>query len=295
MVAGLPYAKARSVELQQVLSKGRSAVFASPQWLRCGPSYSVINQERYIQRTSVREPGNVRLLVISPVDPVDGNEGPFPVTSMERDSLLPNTQVDEVLCKGAPSAIFGEGAVCSVVPLIADKARWAESNGYDAVVVNCMVDPGVREIQRELKIPVIGAGRAATGLAMAVGDRPTRVFPNSVHVNELAKRQDQALEEIKSVSQRRIETRGVDAVVLGCAYLGGAAGILQQDIGVPVMPTTEIALRTAETVVLLNIRPARPEVMASRTSRLRQVIYRAKDKIFLLTGMLKQKLRAVLP
>lgn len=295
MVTGLPYAEARSVERQQVLSKGRSAVFIPALGLRCGPDDSVINQERYIQRRTGREPGNVRLLVISPVDPVDGDEGPFPVTSVERNSLLPNTEVDEVLCKGAPAAIVGEGAVSKVVPLIADKARWAESSGYDAVVVNCMVDPGVREIQRELKIPVIGAGRAATGLAMAVGDRPTSVFPNNVRVNELASRQGQALEEMKSISRRRIETRGVDAVVLGCAYLGGAAGILQDDIGVPVMPTTEIALRTAETVVLLNIQPARPDVMASRASRLRQVIYRAKDKVFLLTVVLKRKLRAVLP
>lgn len=91
------------------------------------------------------------MLVISPIDPVDGIEGPFPVTSRERDNLLPQTEVDEVLCKGAPVPICGEQAVQKVIPMIAEKARWGELNGYDAVVINCMVDPGVRQISQELK------------------------------------------------------------------------------------------------------------------------------------------------
>ena len=233
------------------------------------------------------------MLVISPIDPVDGMEGPFPVTSRERDNLLPQTEVDEVLCKGAPVPICGEQAIQKVIPMIAEKARWGELNGYDAVVINCMVDPGVRQISQELKIPVIGAGRAARGLASTVGDRPTTVFPNSVHVNELSSREEQTLEELQTVSQRQIKTRGVDAVVLNCAYLGGAAGPLQDRIGVPVMPTTEIALRTAETIVLLGILPTRPEVAANRISTFRQMVFRAKDRFNHLTGFLKQKIRIV--
>mgnify|MGYP001825074185 CR=1 FL=1 len=251
----------------------------------------MIHQDRYIQRTSSRKVKGISLLVISPIDPADGDEGPFPVTSGERDILLPTTQVDEMLCKGAPAPISGARSVQKVIPLIAKKASWGEANGYDAIIVNCMVDPGVREVQRELKIPVIGAGRAATGLATTLGDHPVRAFPNSVHVNELASKKEQALEEIQAVTMQQIKTRGVDSVVFNCVYLGGAAGYLQERIGVPVMPTTEVALRTAETIVLPGISPARPEVAASRIPEFRQSIFRARDKLRPLTGFLRQKLR----
>jgi hypothetical protein len=60
---------------------------------------------------------------------------------------------------------------------------------------------------------------------------------------------------------------------------------------VPVMPTTEAALRTAETIVLLGILPARPEVAESRISEFRQSIFRAKDKLHRIKNALKQKLR----
>jgi allantoin racemase len=251
----------------------------------------MIHKDRYIERTSCRKTEGIRLLVISPTDPVDGDEGPFPLTSAERDMLLPSTLVDEVLCKGAPPSISSSRSVHRVIPLIAEKAKWGESNGYDAVIINCMVDPGLREVQRELKIPVIGAGRAATGLATTLGDRPVRAFPDSVRVNELASRKEQALEEIQKVTMHQIRTRGVDSVVFNCAYLGGAAGHLQERIGVPVMPTTEVALRTAETIVMLGILPARPEVAAGRIPEFRQSLFRARDKLRQLTNTLRQKLR----
>lgn len=251
----------------------------------------MIHQERYIQRSARQPLDRVRLLVISPVDPADGNEGPFPVTSGERDLLLPQTEVDEVLCRGAPVPISGPRAVQKVIPMIAEKARWGEANGYNAVIINCMVDPGVTEVRQEVGIPVIGAGRAADGLATTLGDRPVRAFPNSVHVNELASRQDDALQEIESVTTRQIRTRGVDSVVFNCAYLGGAAGYLQEKIGVPVMPTTEIALRTAETIVLLGILPPRPEVAAGRIPEFRQAVFRARDKLRQMADYFRQKIR----
>lgn len=253
----------------------------------------MIHQDRYIQRIPSRKPNGVRLLVISPIDPVDGKEGPFPVTSEERDFLLPQTEVDEVLCKGAPVPICGEKSFQKVIPMIVEKAKWGESNGYDAVVINCMVDPGVREVRRELKIPVIGAGRAATGLAATVGERPFRIFPNSVRVNDLASRSEQSLRELQAVSLRQVQTRGVDVLVFNCAYLGGASNYIQDKIGVPVMATTEIALRTAETIVLLGILPVRTEVAANRISKFRQSIFRAKDSLYRLTEVLKQKLRGI--
>ena len=150
-----------------------------------------------------------------------------------------------------------------------------------------MVDPEVKEVQREIKIPVIAAGRAAAGLAITLSDRLARIFPNSVRVNELASRKKETLEELKIVSQRQIKTRGVDALVFNCAYLGGASNYMQDKVGVSVMATTEIALRTAETIALLGILPVQPEGEVSRVSNFNQAIYRIKDGFHHLNVVLK--------
>lgn len=239
----------------------------------------MIHQERYIARNPPRPGGRVRILVISPSEPESGEEGPFPLTSSERAFLLPETQVDEVLCKGAPAEISSERAVARVTPLLVEKALWGESAGYDAIVINCMVDPGVPEIREKAGIPVIGAGRAASGVAATLGDIPDRIFPNTVRVNELATRQDDSVREIVDEARKRVRSRGVDAFVLNCAYLGGASTLVQEKVGVPVMPTTEIALRVAETIVLLGVSPMRPEVAANRLPASRRAVLRYKDRV----------------
>jgi allantoin racemase len=249
----------------------------------------MIHQDRYIQPLQERKACAIRLLLITPVDPVAGKEGPFPIRSWTTTFLLPETSVDEVLCKGAPAPISESGDFEQVIPMVMSKGRWAQSEGYDAVVINCMVDPGLEELQLDLQIPVIGAGRAAESLGSTVGRRTARIYPNRVYINDFANSKEQVLQELSGVAQRQIETRGVDSFVFDCAYLGGLSSELQDRIGVPVMATTEIALRTAETIVLLGIKPIRPDVKAARVSEFRQSIFRTKDNLLHLKGVIQQK------
>ena len=239
----------------------------------------MIHQDRYVQASAPRDVAAVRLLVITPVHPVDGREGPFPLASSERYLLFPQTVVDEVLCIDAPAPISQKSDFETVIPMVVEKGIWAETEGYHAVVLNCMVDPGLEELQRELKIPVIGAGRAAAGLASIMGDRLSVLFPNSVFVNDFAKRKEAVMQELQTVACRQIGTRGVNVLAFECAYLGGAANELQESVGVPVMATTEVALRMAETIVLLGIKPEAPRVTSRRVSKFKQLIFRAKDNL----------------
>ena len=62
---------------------------------------------------------------------------------------------------------------------------------------------------------------------------------------------------------------------------------MQDKVGVSVMATTEIALRTAETIALLGILPVQPEGEVSRVSNFNQAIYRIKDGFHHLNGVLK--------
>jgi allantoin racemase len=171
------------------------------------------------------------------------------------------------------------------------KARWAETNGYDAIVVNCMVDPGLVDLRRAVSIPVIGAGRAAFALASVLGDRPMSIFPGRIRVNALAENEAHTLEELTSIGRRCVATRGADAITLGCSYLGGAAGHVQDKIGVPVIATIEVALKLAELIACLGIRPQQPCVEGNRLHPLVQLVYRTKDRLFGLAGRLRQWLR----
>ncbi|MGI9524468.1 MAG: aspartate/glutamate racemase family protein [Hyphomicrobiaceae bacterium] len=197
----------------------------------------------------------VRLLVITPVAPEDGQEGPFPVNARERQYLLPETQVDEVLCNAGPSCIVSADQFQQVVPLIVQKAQWGEANGYDAIVINCMIDPGLEETRRALRIPVVGAGRAAYSLANVLGNRPARIYPSGIPVNSLTHDEHDTIERLRFAAEHQISERGADVVVFTCSYLGGAASRLQNEVGIPVMTTIDIALRTAELIVLLGVLP----------------------------------------
>lgn len=249
------------------------------------------HQDRYIRPRAAPGTNAVRLLVITPISPRDGDEGPFPLDPSDRRLLLPSTRVDEVLCKDAPVQITGEREVRRATPLMLAKARWAEANGYDAIVVNCMVDPGVPELRRAVSIPVIGAGRAAFALASVLADRPMSIYPGRIHVNALAENEEHTLQELSSIARRHVTTRGADAITLGCAYLGGAAGRLQDAIGVPVIATIEVALKVAELIVCTGIRPQQAHVPKGRLHLLAQCVYRTKDRFSRLVTRLRQALR----
>ena len=209
------------------------------------------NESRYINRNNNSK--SIRLLVIIPVNPTDGDEGPFPVSPFDRRMLLSTTQVDEILCAGGPYSVDGAETKKYVTPLIVDKAIWGESNGYDAIIINCMVDPGAREAQRQVKIPVVSLGRAATALATVIGDHPARIYPNEIPVNKLADNEELTLKLLREYANRQIQSRGADVITLNCGYLGGAAHRLQSEIGVPVIPTIDVGLRFAEMIALLEI------------------------------------------
>ncbi len=58
----------------------------------------------------------------------------------------------------------------SVPQLITDAVK-AEREGVDGIVVNCMADPGVREMRENVAIPVLGPGQTSMHVATLVGRR----------------------------------------------------------------------------------------------------------------------------
>jgi len=135
---------------------------------------------------------------------------------------------------------------------IVDKVIRAEKNGYDAVIIGCYCDPGLREARGVVDIPVIGLSEASMSFAQMVGGRfavvtvwesyvpiieknlrlygweeraislrPIRYFNmdwskfmKAVEGEDLA-----ILADFEEVAMSCIED-GADIIIAGCGYLG---------------------------------------------------------------------------
>lgn len=57
------------------------------------------------------------------------------------------------------------------IPKIVSLAKEFENQGKDAIFISCAADPGVKEVRKNLKIPVIGAGSACALVALSLGNK----------------------------------------------------------------------------------------------------------------------------
>ena len=235
---------------------------------------------------------NARILLLHPVAPRDGNEGPFHLET--QGFLLNTTHVDEVFCMGAPLSFEVQGETKKVVPFVIEKTKWAESQGYDVVVINCMLDPGLREAKTSVSIPVLGLKEATTAIASMFGKNPGYIFPHNIAVLDLATDEEKTFDALLEIGRNKIVNQGVDVLVPGCAYLGGMADRLQADLGVPVLANRDIGLKLAELVATFNLKPEKSWVKDTRSIRKMRLskLYQLPvfGKIFYRSAMLVKKL-----
>jgi len=145
--------------------------------------------------------------------------------------------------------------------------------GFDAVIIGCFGDPGLRAARDRLEVPVIGPAQASIHVAAQMGDRfglltvVDSVIPvlhelvgeyglsNSlaavravdVPVLRLRERRDEVLGRMVTEGRKCLDD-GADALVLGCMTMGflDVAETLQAELGAPVVNPVLAALHTAE-------------------------------------------------
>lgn len=146
----------------------------------------------------------VRVRVITPIISAGfRNDEPL------RQTMPTDCELSSVFLKAGPASV--ESAVDEVLaaPGVVDAAIEAEADGIEAVVIDCMLDPGLDAAREAVNIPVIGAGEAGINAAAAAGpfsivtvlDRQARAF------RELAARY--------SIADRLVSVRGIGISVLG--------------------------------------------------------------------------------
>lgn len=189
-----------------------------------------------------------------------------------------------ILDRGPPS-IECEYDEALAVPDTIVRAIEAERDGADAIIIDCMGDPGLKPAREVVRIPVLGPGETSMHLAAMLGQkfsvvtvlnsvRPMLVNQAKVYgvyeklasvlvvdipVLELEQRLAEVQQALAAKALDAVERDGADVIVLGCTgFLGCAAAIekhlLAAGHDVPVIDPIPATVCVAEAIVKSGLR-----------------------------------------
>lgn len=195
-----------------------------------------------------------------------------------------DVEVTNVFLDAGPASIESEYDDALAVPGILAKVRQAEKEGVDAIVINCMADPGLRAAREVVSIPVTGPCEASMHLAAMLGHRFSvlavldRLIPQfedqataygvkdklasvrSVEfpVLEMEEGRERLSALLVEQAIKAVQEDGAHVIVLGCTGMMGLAleveeGLRKRGCPVPVIDPATVALKTAEALVDLRL------------------------------------------
>ncbi|WP_308910279.1 aspartate/glutamate racemase family protein [Pseudokordiimonas caeni] len=184
----------------------------------------------------------------------------------------PTLEFSHVLLATGPSSIECEFDEALAVPGVAARALEAEKDGADAVIIDCMGDPGLGVARELVSIPVLGPFESSAHLAAMMGhrfsvvtvldsvrpmlenlatiygvaDKLASVRVIDVPVLELEARITEVQAALAKEAEQAVLHDHADTIILGCTgFLGCAeairAHLLAKGLDVPVIdpiPTT---------------------------------------------------------
>jgi allantoin racemase len=193
------------------------------------------------------------------------------------------TEVSIVGVDWGPASIETYRDEALAVPDILNKIVAAEEEGVDAVILNCMADPGLFAARELVCIPVVGPAQASMHLAAMLGHRfsVVTIFDQDVpSVEDLVARYglskrlasvrginipvldlhdnpERTLQAVVGAAERAVREDGAHVIVPGCTGLGGLApriqaGLEERGCLVPVLDPPSVAVKTAEMLVDLG-------------------------------------------
>lgn len=200
----------------------------------------------------------------------------------------PDTLISAACLEHGPASIESLYEDSIAVPQVVTRAIEAERAGMDAIIIDCMNDPGLEAAREAVSIPVVGAAQASMLLATmlaykfsVISTASRDVFPTAllarhygvenslastrwVNMPVLDLRHDTGalLEALVAQSRAAILSDGAQAIVFGCTGMRGMAGALQtrlkaQGLDALVIDPSQAALKWAEILVDLKLSQSR--------------------------------------
>jgi len=188
------------------------------------------------------------------------------------------TDIDVVCLPHGPVSVDNASDEARAIPHILDEIIKAEKEGYDAVTIDCALDPFPRAIKETATIPVVIGGEASRLLAMALGDKFSVITANpnaltlarhnveasgmgsklasvrslNMSVLELLDH-EKAKDAILNEAKKAVEEDGAHVIILGCAGMSPILDYLKKQLQVPVIDPGGAALKIAEALVTLRL------------------------------------------
>jgi len=221
----------------------------------------------------------MKLLIINPVGHTRWDEHDRRIY----ESFDPTSEMTVVSLPKGPPSIETPEAYRQVIPPIIDIAERMHRD-FDAIVVNCYLDPAVDTLKKMITKPVVGPCESSLALASILG---TKIGVVTVHGEGLSMirnkvRRLDARRKVKAIvglpmgvleldknpnqTKRRIveevkhlrDKHSVDIICLGCTGLGGLARSAQEEVGISVIDPIGAAVELAHTASRFGIAHLQP-------------------------------------
>jgi allantoin racemase len=160
-----------------------------------------------------------------------------------------------------PLGIFDDETEEKANPKIVELGKSMEKDGCKVLVVSCAADPAVDQLRKNVAIPVIGAGSAASYMARAIG-RPVGVmgisdtvpavmetilgellvrYARPAGVSNTTDLMTPAGLESAIATARSLMEQGTEVIVFACTGFStiGLADVLRKELNIPVIDAVE--------------------------------------------------------
>ena len=216
----------------------------------------------------------IRIRIVTPIT-TQGFRTPEDARSLESEGV----KVDFVNIRTGPASIECDYEIMLAQPGTIARVIEAEREGADAVVIDCMGDPGLAGARECVSIPVLGPMQTAMGVAAMMGHRfsvvtvLSRILPmiktqaavygmtsklasaRSVDIPVLDLDKDIAATKRALIAEakRAVIEDGADYIIFGCTGMLGCAdavreGLLKDGLDVPVIDPVPTAVNVAAAV-----------------------------------------------
>lgn len=196
----------------------------------------------------------------------------------------PGTEISVTLLGKGPASIESRYDETVAVPDIVRKVVEAEDDGVDAVIIDCMADPGLDAAREMVTIPVVGPAETAMHLASMLGhrfsvitilDQVAPMFDRhaakmglvgrlasvravNISVLELGD-SERVVKALVEQSVKAVREDGAHVILFGCTGMIGLAGevkkglVEQGIVDVPVIDPGILAVKVAEALADLGL------------------------------------------
>lgn len=191
----------------------------------------------------------------------------------------PGTEVHYQAAAKGPESIECIYDVAMCTPWLLEEIRSAEEDGFDAVIIPCMGDPGLHAAREISNIPVVGVAETSFLLAVSLGHKFSIMCPMeevlglynhmlliyrlkrflasmrvlNLTVVEIWAEKDKLRDTIISEGKKAVEEDGADVIVMGCGFMSGMAKEIEEVLGVPIIDPWAAAMAWAEMLVRLGL------------------------------------------